>query len=140
MNPTKQIRNKKMKKFKIYNKAQATEGKAKASNQKQSTSQTETGTKTVSVKVPGDVYDRLKQIRSEQGFKSVYEILQLLIVSFIRHTDRAQQKKAQQLQDVPQPIAEEIAEMFSQLTDSEPTPWKESKPTAHKPRKGILYN
>lgn len=129
-----------MKKFKIYNKAQATEGKAKASDHKQGTAQTETGTKTVSVKVPGEIYDRLNKIKSEQGFKSVYEILQLLVVSFIRHTDRTQQKKAQQLQDVPQPITEEIAEMFSQFTDSEPTPWEESKPIAHKPRKDILYN
>lgn len=128
-----------MKKFKLYNKAQADNDKAKVREGKHATPQTNTGTKTVSVKIPGEVYDRLKRIKDEQGFKSIYEIMQLLVVTFVRHTDRAQQMKEEKAQDVAQPIADEIADMFSELTDTEPTPWQEARPTAHKPRKGILY-
>lgn len=128
-----------MKKFKLYSRAQDSKSKSKVSNCSQAHTQAETKTKTVSVKVPGEVYDRLNQIKNEQGFKSIYEIMQLLVVTFIRHTDRAQQKKRQGFQDITQPIADEIADMFSQLADTEPTPWQGARLTAHKPRKGILY-
>ena len=128
-----------MKKFKLYNRAQANNGKTKVSDSSHGTPDTTTGTKTVSVKILGEVYDRLKRIKDEQGFKSIYEIMQLLVVTFVRHTDRAQQMKEQKVQDVAQPIADEIADMFSELTDTEPTPWQGARPTAHKPRKGILY-
>lgn len=130
-----------MKKFKLYNMAQAEKDNAKAMKKQgeHTTPKTDTSTKTVSVKVPGEVYDRLNQIKDEQGFKSIYEIMQLLVVSFIRHTDRAQQTKEQKSKDVAKPIADEIADMFSELTNNEPTPWQGSRPTAHKPRKGILY-
>ena len=86
-----------MKKFKLYNMAQAEKDNAKAMKRQgeHTTPKTDTSTKTVSVKVPGEVYDRLNQIKDEQGFKSIYEIMQLLVVSFIRHTDRAQQTKEQ---------------------------------------------
>ena len=130
-----------MKKFKLYNMAQAEKDNAKAMKRQgeHTTPKTDTNTKTVSVKVPGEVYDRLNQIKDEQGFKSIYEIMQLLVVSFIRHTDRAQHTKEQKSKDVAKPIADEIADMFSELTNNEPTPWQGSRPTAHKPRKGILY-
>ena len=128
-----------MKKFKLYNRVQANNGKTKVSDNSHDTPDPTTGTKTISVKIPGEVYDRLKRIKDEQGFKSIYEIMQLLVVTFVRHTDRVQQMKGQKVQDVAQPIADEIADMFSELTDTEPTPWQGARPTAHKPRKGILY-
>ena len=111
-----------MKKFKLYNMAQAEKDNAKAMKRQgeHTTPKTDTSTKTVSVKVPGEVYDRLNQIKDEQGFKS-------------------QQTKEQKSKDVAKPIADEIADMFSELTNNEPTPWQGSRPTAHKPRKGILY-
>lgn len=130
-------RNKNMKKFKLYDRTQANNGKTKVSDSSHNTPQADT--KTVSVKVPGEVYDRLNQIKNEQGFKSVYEIMQLLVVAFIRHTDRAQQTKEQKAKDIAQPIADEIADMFSLLANTEPTPWQEARPTAHKPRKATLY-
>lgn len=128
-----------MKKFRLYNRAQADSSESKVKDGNNATPKTEARTKTLSVKVPGEVYDRLNQIKDEQGFKSIYEIMQLLVVTFIRHTERTQQAKEEKALDVAQPIADEIADMFSRLTDTEPTPWQTARPTAHKPRKGVLY-
>ena len=63
-----------MKKFKLYNMAQAEKDNAKAMKRQgeHTTPKTDTSTKTVSVKVPGEVYDRLNQIKDEQGFKSTF--------------------------------------------------------------------
>ena len=122
-----------MKKFRILNdQAQtATTAAGEAQGAK-------TETKTVSVKIPGDLYAKLVSIKESGGYKSVYEILQLLIVCYTRHVERAKQKPNQEPQQ-PDPMGEEIAAMFAELADVEPTPEKGARPTAHKPRKRILY-
>lgn len=121
-----------MKKFRICKTDSETEqGKRKADG-------IQTETKTVSVKIPGDLYAQLVSIKDAGGYKSVYEILQLLIVCFTRHVERARQAQSEQPPEPPDPMAEEIAAMFADLADSEPKPEEGAKPIAHKPRKGFL--
>ena len=122
-----------MKKFRILNdQAQtATTAAGKAQGAK-------TETKTVSVKIPGDLYAKLVSIKEKGGFKSVYEILQLLIVCYTRAAERAKQEPRTKPQQ-PDPIADEIAAMFADLAEVEPTPKAGASPKIHKPRKQILY-
>ena len=118
-----------MKKFRIYNDNAQTATTATGAK---------TETKNVSVKIPGDLYAKLVSIKEKGGFKSVYEILQLLIVCYTRHVERAKQEPSTEPQH-PDPMADEIAAMFADLEDTEPTPAKGARPKIHKPRKRILY-
>ena len=123
---------KQMKKFRIYNDNARTATTAKGAKG------TKTETKNVSVKIPGDLYAKFVSIKEKGGFKSVYEILQLLIVCYTRHVERTEQEPQTELQQ-PDPMADEIAAMFADLADVEPTPEAGARPKIHKPRKRILY-
>lgn len=119
-----------MKKFKIYTDSARTADTA--------TKGIKAETKTVSVKIPGDLYAKLVSIKEKGGFKSVYEILQLLIVCYTRHVERAKQEPTAEPPQ-PDPMADEIAAMFADLAGAEPTPESGARPKIRKPRKQILY-
>ena len=121
-----------MKKFRIYN------DNAQTATTATGAKGAKTETKNVSVKIPGDLYAKLVSIKEKGGFKSVYEILQLLIVCYTRHVERAKQEPRTEPQQ-PDPIADEIGAMFADLADVEPTPKAGATPKIHKPRKQILY-
>lgn len=121
-----------MKKFRIYN------DNAQTATTATGAQRAKTETKTVSVKIPGDLYAKLVSIKEKGGFKSVYEILQLLIVCYTRHVERARQKPTAEPEPAD-PMADEIAAMFADLADVEPTPKAGASPKIHKPRKQILY-
>lgn len=123
-----------MKTFKICksNKDPCKEQSAGATKQKRDT-------RSVCVKIPGELYERLIAIKEAGGYKSVYEIMQLITVCFIRHVDKARQRKEPSRQIPDDPISAEIEEMFTDFSYSEEQPEEGNKPKTHKTKKSTLY-
>lgn len=65
--------------------------------------------KGINLKLSPDDYARLERTKARGGFKSVYEIVKLAVVSFLNHVDRADHVKED---DLPKDIGEEIEQMF----------------------------
>ena len=65
--------------------------------------------KGINLKLSPDDYERLERAKARGGFKSVYEIVKLAVVSFHNHVDRADHRKDD---DLPKDIEEEIEQMF----------------------------
>ena len=69
-------------------------------------------TKKVYTRVSPETYRRLDEIKNKYGFKSIYEIVQILIHCFLRTTDP---------QNDPQidPVPYDIETMFMEMSEAE---------------------
>ena len=75
------------------------------------TGQTQAGErKGINLKLSPKDYARAERIKEQYGYKSLYEIAMLAVVSFLNHVDRIEQRKED---DLPADVSEEIAQMFN---------------------------
>lgn len=72
--------------------------------------------KGINLKLSPDDYARLERAKDKGGFRSVYEIAKLAVVSFLNHVDRAERRKED---DLPKDIGEEIELMFRDYAEAE---------------------